>query len=144
MVWLLFLHIGALVIWAAALIVLLLLMSRKNTDDLPHRGEGDILERLFFTRLASPAGLLAIVSGTLIFVVNRQLDSWLLLKLTLVTGLVVCHVIAGMLILYSTRAHTPSVTGKSLSLLLVVLLLQLTVVGLVLLKPGPEMWLWLR
>ncbi|MDX1536180.1 hypothetical protein [Arsukibacterium sp.] len=142
MVWLLFLHIGGLVIWAAALTVLLLLMSRKNRDGLERNSDGDILERLFFTRLASPAGLLAIVSGTVIFIVNRQLDSWLLLKLTLVTGLVVCHVIAGMLILYSTRSSAPSIAGKSASLLLLVLLLLITVIGLVLVKPGQEALLW--
>lgn len=142
MVWLLFLHIGGLVIWAAALTVLLLLMSRKNRDGLERNSDGDILERLFFTRLASPAGLLAILSGTVIFIVNRQLDSWLLLKLTLVTGLVVCHVIAGMLILYSTRSSAPSIAGKSASLLLLVLLLLITVIGLVLVKPGQEALLW--
>jgi protoporphyrinogen IX oxidase len=142
MVWLLFLHIGGLVIWGAALTVLLLLMSRKNSDDLQRSGDGDILERLFFTRLASPAGLVAIGSGTLIFIVNRQLDSWLLLKLTLVTGLVVCHVTAGMLILYSTRSSAPSIAGKSLLLLMLVLLLMLSIVGLVLVKPGQEALLW--
>lgn len=141
MVWLLFLHIASLVCWAASLSVLLILMSRPDAG-LKSASKVDTLERVWFTRLASPAGLLTIVTGTAIFAFSGNFSSWLLLKLTLVTGLVVCHVAAGLLILYSHRPQVSSITGKSIGLLGTVLLLILAIVVLVLLKPQLEALRW--
>ncbi len=142
MVWLLFLHICSLVIWAASLCILLLLISRVASVGLHIPSKGDSLERLWFTRLASPAGLMTIVSGTAVFALDGNLNSWLLLKLTLVTCLVICHVAAGLLILYSSRPKVSGVTGKCTALLSVILLLLLSIIVLVLLKPEQEALLW--
>ena len=81
MVWLLFLHIASLVIWAASLCILLMLLARKTSNWPQVAGKGDSLERRWFTGLASPAGLCSIISGTLVFVVQQNFDRWLLLNL---------------------------------------------------------------
>ncbi|WP_213999832.1 CopD family protein [Arsukibacterium sp.] len=141
MVWLLFLHIASLVTWAAALSILLILMSRTDAG-LQTGSEVDTLERVWFTRLASPAGLIAIISGTAIFAFSSNFSSWLLLKLTLVTALVVCHVAAGLLILYSQRPGARGISGKSIGLLCTVLLLVLCIITVVLLKPQLEAFRW--
>lgn len=142
MLWLLFLHIGSLVTWAAALCILLLLLPRATSVGPQLTDKGDCLERLWFTRLASPAGLLAIVSGTAIFAFADNLASWLLLKLTIVTALVVCHVAAGLLILYSHRPEAKGLAGKCFGLLAMVLLLLLSIIVLVLRKPELEALRW--
>lgn len=142
MVWLLFLHIASLVIWTAALCILLILLARKAPNWPQVAGNGDSLERIWFTRLASPAGLFSIVSGTLIFAVQQRFDSWLLLKLTLVTALVACHVTAGLLILYRKRPESSNISGKCTALLLLVLLLIFSIVVLVLLKPQQAQLPW--
>ncbi|SEA22639.1 hypothetical protein [Alkalimonas amylolytica] len=142
MVWLLFLHIASLVIWAAALCILLVLIPRAASTGLQDVSWGERLERLWFTRLASPAGLVTIVSGTLIFAVDGNVHNWLLLKLTVVTALVFCHVAAGLLILYTKRPKVHGITAKCLGLLIVTLLLLLSILVLVLLKPELEVEPW--
>lgn len=143
MIWLLFLHIGSLVIWSAALCILLLLISRTASIGLHNSSGGESLERLWFTRLASPAGLVTIISGTIIFAVDGNFNNWLLLKLTVVTGLVFCHVAAGLLILYTKRPEVSGITAKCIGLLIVIVLLQLSIIVLVLLKPELEVLQWL-
>lgn len=88
--------------------------------------------------MVHPAGLVTIVSGTAIFALSSNFSSWLLLKLTLVTGLVICHVAAGLLILYSHRAKASGIAGKCIGLLCAVLLLLLGIIFLVLSKPQLE------
>lgn len=142
MLFLLFLHISSLLIWAAALCILLLLIPRTATLDPAVAKQGDKLDRLWFTRLASPAGIVAIVSGTAIFALDSNFNSWLLLKLTLVTGLVICHVAAGLLILYQQRPKAGGIAIKCAVLLAVVLMLVLSIIVLVLVKPELEALLW--
>lgn len=138
---LLFLHICSLVVWAAALLILPLLIQHADTGFAAGRA-GDAIDRLWFTRLASPAALLAIISGTAVFVLSRNFDSWLLVKLTVVTLLVISHVLAGLLILYVKRRHAVAVGLKCTTLFVVILLLLLCIIFLVLLKPGQDLLLW--
>ena len=142
MVWLLFMHICALVIWAAALLILPLLIHHSQTQLAEAAGTGDTIDRLWFTRLASPVALLAIVSGTAIFAVSRNIDSWLLVKLTLVSTLVVCHVLAGLLILYRKREHATAIGVKCTILFSAILLLLLGIIIIVLVKPSQGSLLW--
>jgi putative membrane protein len=143
MVWLLFLHICALVIWAAALLILPLLIHHSQMQLTDAAGNGDALDRLWFTRLASPVALLAIISGTCIFVMQRDYGNWLLVKLTVVTALVICHVLSGLLILSRTRKNDSAIGLKCGSLFTTITLLLLCILILVLLKPDQEMLLWL-
>lgn len=140
MVWLLFVHISALVIWAASLLILppLIRYSQLQLTDMP-KGE-DAIDRLWFTRLASPVALLTIISGTCIFVMQRDYGNWLLVKLTVVTALVICHVLSGLLIL--TRQNANAIGLKCAGLFATILLLLLCIIILVLLKPDQDMLLW--
>ncbi|MDO8863425.1 CopD family protein [Haliea sp. E1-2-M8] len=103
--WILVLHISALLLWCAALLYLPVLMvgvaSGRVELQRTHSKVG-ALERLVFTHLATPAALVAIISGTVVFVFNRTIDGWLMAKLTLVVGLVVCHTLLGLLVLRAT------------------------------------------
>lgn len=142
MIWLLFLHLCTLITWSAALLILPILISQSASSLISRQASGDGIARLWFTHIASPVALLAIGSGTAIFIVSRQIDSWLLVKLTLVTMLVVCHVLAGLLILYSQRDHAKAVLGKCRLLLCIILCLQTCIIALVLYKPSEEQLLW--
>src|SRR5690625_6207155 len=59
----------------------------------------DLMARFVFTHIAISAALLAIIFGTLLFVVDLIVSSWLMVKLTLVTALVLAHASSGILVL---------------------------------------------
>ena len=119
MLWVLVLHICALLLWCAALLYLPVLVAglharRADMDEsLALRRPFNTLERFVFTHLATPAALVTIMSGTLVFVLNRSVDAWLMVKLTLVVGLVVCHTLVGLLVL---RAEMPDVASARMGL----------------------------
>lgn len=125
MLWFLTLHIMALVIWAAALLYMPALIAARGAHQLPVQAPSnpyDSIERLVFTRIATPAALTAIIAGTLVFV------------------LVLCHLAAGWLVLRVERGGTPLVP---LCLLLALGSLGLfgLILWLVLAKPSLEILL---
>lgn len=102
MLWVLVLHVSALLLWCAALLSLpVLAAATLQRGAEPSLGRGPLvsLERFVFTHLATPAALVAIMAGTLVFLINRTVDGWLIAKLTLVTALVICHTLTGLLVL---------------------------------------------
>lgn len=116
MLWFLVLHIIAVMFWCAAQLYLPALiagMRREETRPAPALStagmppafssrDADIprsLPRLVFTRIATPAALLAIVSGTVIFLMNNTFEIWFIVKLGLVTALVTTHALTGGLLL---------------------------------------------
>lgn len=105
MLGILVLHISTLLLWCAALLylpVLMLGVAAGSVDVHRLHKSGDTVERLVFTRVATPAALAAIMSGTLVFLVNREVDGWLIAKLTLVAGLVISHVLTGLVVVRAT------------------------------------------
>ncbi len=140
MLWLLTLHIAALLIWAAGLIYLPLLIAGTRSDSLALGGapaNADSIARWLFTRVASPAAAVAIVAGSAVFLVNGTTDLWLMAKLTLVTLLVVAHAFSGLLVI-RLEAGKP-VVNASYILLVGVLVLSAAILWLVLAKP---VWGW--
>lgn len=137
MPWLLLLHIAALLSWCATLLYLpaLIAASRATAEDEPFSRARVPLTRQVFTLLATPAALLAIASGTLLFLVGGILGAWLILKLTGVAVMVVCHVLLGVLVLRleddPQRAVAPACAGLGLLAALAIA----AVVWLVLAKP---------
>lgn len=149
MLWVMLLHISALLFWCATLLYLPLLAighgARGADKDLTH-GPRAALERLLFTHLATPAALATIISGTLLFVLNRTVDGWLIVKLTLVTGLATCHIVTGLLVwrVEATARGAPAgrflpLWGRLLGLTTVALIAA--IVWVVLAKPS-RIWLW--
>lgn len=141
MPWLLLLHISALVCWCGALLYLPALISGNNrsdqlaTDALVKR---DALPRFVFTLIATPAALVAIGSGTAVFVANGIVAFWLIAKLTLVSFLVLGHVAVGLLAARADRLDQPRLTRYCVIVAGFIGCLMLTIVWLVLTKPLQE------
>jgi len=134
LVLLLGLHIAGLVVWCGALLYLPALIAAGPSRAGRRHGAGS-LNRLVFTAIATPAALFAIITGSLLFLFDRTLGVWLILKLTAVTGMVICHVLYGVLLLRQEgnpreSAALPCTLLGTLSTLLIG-----TVLWLVLAKP---------
>ena len=162
MPWLKILHITTLGIWCGALLYLPALIV---ACDRARRGVQAVdavlaaspgLPRRFFTLVATPAALLAIISGSLLFAGVLELratpstqheglppfPAWLLVKLLLVVGMVFCHAFCGWLIQRSELHAADATAGASRTLPLLcaltaslTTLLILLVLYLVLAKP---------
>lgn len=140
LVWILIFHITGLVVWCGALLYLPALIAAGGSrahDTTPKRGAAP-LSRVVFTTVATPAALFAIVTGSLLFLFGRTSEVWLILKLTAVTGMVVCHVLYGVLILRQERNPHRSALAPSLLLGSLSITLIGTVLWLVLAKPFQE------
>lgn len=141
---LLILHIAALLFWAASLLYLPALIS--GGLDKSHSLSGEVggniaVARFLFTRIATPAALIAIVAGTGVFVLNRTVDPWLIAKLTLVTALVVVHGATGFLIIRAESAQSRTMRLWCWLVATVTALLITGIVWIVLGKPDLERWL---
>lgn len=137
LVWILAFHITGLAVWCGALLYLPALIASGGSraqDATPRRGAAS-LNRAVFTTVATPAALFAIVTGSLLFLFGRTSGVWLVLKLTAVTGMVICHVLYGVLILRQERNPHASALAPSLLLGSLSTALIGAVLWLVLAKP---------
>lgn len=137
LVWILVFHITGLVVWCGALLYLPALIAAGGSpaQNIPTERGTASLNRMVFTMLATPAALFAIVTGSLLFLFERTLGVWLILKLTAVTGMVICHVLYGVLILRQERDPHASTAAPGLALGSFSTALIGTVLWLVLAKP---------
>ena len=129
MPWLKLLHLAAVVVWCGALPYLALALA--TAGEPPRRA----LPRALFTTLATPAALVAIASGTAIFVVDGPTAGWLVAKLALVALLVAGHAAAGALLLRVERDGRARPLAGGL-LLAWTLLALLAIAWIVLAKPS--------
>lgn len=130
------LHFAALICWCGTLLYLpaLVAAGTRSRDKLFYRDHAH-LTRLVFTLIGTPAALLAIGSGTALFLCDGTLAGWLIIKLTAVTGMALCHALCGVLVLRVERRPDRRVTYQCLTLgVLIPLLISLTL-WLVLAKP---------
>ncbi|MGM8225476.1 CopD family protein [Cellvibrio sp. ARAG 10.3] len=143
MLWFLVLHIIALLFWCAALLYLPALIAsntREKLDIRELRYEHNAVARYVFVRIATPAALLAIIAGTLVFLINRTIEVWLIAKLTLVTGLVICHAFSGLLILRAEHQSERRVHFWCCLLGSILCVLMTLIVWMVLAKPMRGEW----
>ena len=92
-----FLHIATIAIWAGGLIVLPFLFWPRTAIATGH--ELDRLHRVtrfVYVATASPAAFLAIGSGTALIFLEATFQEWFSLKMLFVGGLVMLHVVAGL------------------------------------------------
>lgn len=146
MVWLLALHIIFLLFWAAALLYLPVLLAAAATNRLEFvtapAGQAAALPRFVFTHIATPVALLAIMSGTAVFLWDRNVELWLILKLVVVSLLVLGHAVLGLMILRrESDGGSASVVGPWLFTGLACVLM-LAIVWLVHAKPALENGAW--
>lgn len=141
MLWFLLLHISTLIVWCASLLYLPALIAGIHTEQIqivePRHQYGSVA-RFVFTHIATPAALIAIISGTLVFLFNRTIEVWLIAKLTLVTGLVVGHAFTGLLLLHTQDRSTKPVRRWCWILSGVFGVLTVAVIAVVLAKPMAE------
>ena len=139
MPWLKFLHIVALLSWCGALLYLPALLCQLASPERVAQGVSPgapPLPRLLYNGLASPAALVAIASGTLLFLLHGLAGPWLVLKLLAVSVMVLAHGLCGWLLLRLEQERPRGVVAGSLLAGSVAGLAMLAVVGLVLAKPA--------
>lgn len=137
MPWIKILHIASLLCWCGALLYLpaLLLGSAMPRGVSSFRAPAPVILRFLFTHVATPFALVAIMSGTLLFIVGQLTGGWLVLKLAAVTGMVFCHVLCGGLIVRLEQARLRGMIPASALVAAVAASLMLAVLILVLSKP---------
>lgn len=140
MPWLKLLHITAVVVWCGSLLYLPSIIGAVAATPLrgPHDAEPRLqrLPRSVFIGVATPAALLAIASGTLIFVADGLLAPWLMFKLALVGLLVLGHGSCGYLMLRAERGENGGVRIASHVVLAFMVSCLLGIAWLVLRKPA--------
>ncbi len=144
MLWILVLHISALLIWGACLLYLpALIASVAHADSAIEEAPDpfDSIARFIFTRVATPAALIAIIAGTLVFVIDHTVTLWLMAKLTVVVGLVFVHTALGLLVLRLEARNGKPLGRWCLMLGLAGALLIGLILWLVLAKPPLAQWL---
>lgn len=104
------LHFAALLCWCGTLLYLpaLIAAGTRRSEPLFYRDHAH-LTRLVFTLVSTPAALVAIGSGTALFLRDDILAGWLIVKLSTVSGLVLCHALCGVLVLRIEREPERSI-----------------------------------
>ncbi|MBD9657818.1 CopD family protein [Pseudomonas sp. PDM12] len=105
------LHFTALIAWCGTLLYLPALIAASCRS--PQRAERPghpQLNRTVFNLIATPAALVAIGSGTALFLRDGTFGIWLVAKLTAVAVMVICHALCGLLILQCERQPRPALT----------------------------------
>lgn len=123
MPWLKLFHVSAVILWAGALLYLPLAIAAssgrrasttpaalKHLDPADVSVESDAPERRtlrgLFVGVATPFALLAIGSGTALFLLYGPMAHWLIVKLGFVSLLVLGHAACGMLVLRVERRES--------------------------------------
>lgn len=139
MPWLLLLHIAALVCWCGSLLYLPALISGNLQRSSGFTGSPPdhlrSMPRAVFTLVATPAALLAIGSGSAVFLVYGILEVWLLVKLALVVLLVLGHMLLGWFVVRAEHGAVQHLQAGCRILMVVLMLLMACIITLVLAKP---------
>ena len=136
MPWLKLLHLGAVVVWCGALLYLPAAIAAERRRPGSSPPWPDVrLARGLFTGLVTPAALLAIGSGTAVFLVHGPVVPWLAVKLAMVGLLVLGHAACGLLILARERAPEAALGGRCLAIGASSAVWLLAIAWLVLAKP---------
>lgn len=94
-----FIHLAAISIWSAGLIVLPFLFWQRRTLqagmdlDRLHR-----MTRFVYVGMTSPSAFIAIGSGTVLIFLQATFQEWFTIKMVLVGAMVMLHVAAGIVL----------------------------------------------
>ena len=136
--WAMAAHVITLGVWSSALLILAGLYSfprEGSSQGDEHRHS--VMCRFVYVMLASPAAILAIISGTALVALLGVDGSWLLAKLAVVVLLALYHAYCGRLLHqegHETRPEQRS-SWRSPVLILIPVILIATIFVLVLAKP---------
>jgi protoporphyrinogen IX oxidase len=98
--WTKIIHIAALMVWCAGLLMLPSLYVRRNTLRGTDLHDLQRLTRLLFIKITSPAAFVAIIAGTLLIFLRDVFTLWMVLKLVAVGMLALLHVRDGYILLH--------------------------------------------
>lgn len=97
--WLKIVHFATLLVWTGSLFYLpALLAAHPRTAAGPAFVRLRLMTRFTYLAIASPAAILAIVSGSLLIVVADVHGGWLVVKLAAVALMTAYHVLCGALL----------------------------------------------
>jgi protoporphyrinogen IX oxidase len=94
-----FVHLAAIAIWSAGLIVLPFMFRQRRALELGW--ELDRLHRMtrfVYVEIASPAAFVAIASGTALIFLQATFQEWFSTKMVLVAAMAMLHVVAGLVL----------------------------------------------
>ncbi len=130
------LHFAGLLCWCGTLLYLpaLVAAGTRQTSALFYRDHAH-LTRMVFTLVGTPAALVTIGSGTALFLRDGILAGWLIVKLSTVAGMVLCHALCGVMVLHIERAPEHSVSLRCLFLGVAIAAFITATLWLVLAKP---------
>lgn len=131
-----FVHLAAIAIWSAGLIVLPFMFRQRCTLDVGW--ELDRLHRMtrfVYVGMASPAACVAIGSGTALIFLQATFQEWFSTKMVLVAAMVMLHVVAGLVLghLFLAGGRFSRVSGVTLSSAYITLITA--IIWIVLAKP---------
>ncbi len=135
-------HIVALALWCAGLVLLPLLIQRygRRAEIREQAGYAEFrwLTHRAYVGFVTPAAVVAVTAGTALVFALQVLDPWMLAKLVCVAGMVLVHAWLGHLIVQAGEGRGAyRLPPAGLALLAVVPLIGL-VLWLVLAKPAPD------
>ena len=134
------LHLATLVFWCAALLALPLTMKEHEpVRDPDQRSRSKKLAHGTYTRLATPAAVIAIGSGTALMFASGVFEPWMFAKLVAVALLVALHVRIGLELERMQEADGKATAPRALRLMLGVAFTIACVLALVLAKPAPPL-----
>lgn len=118
--WLKAAHFATLLVWAGSLFYLpALLAAHPRTAAGPPFVRLRHMARFTYLAVASPAAILAIISGSLLVVVADAHGGWLVLKLAVVALMAAFHILCGHLVA-AMREHPVSHGPAALASLVVI------------------------
>lgn len=136
MAWLMASHIVALVIWSASLLYMpALFAEHAHVSGKRDRQRQRIITRFTFLAVASPAGVIAIITGSALVFATAVEGNWLHAKLAAVTLMVFFHMFCGRRLVLLEEGRHRRRKQLHASLVLVPMLLIGVVLWLVLAKP---------
>ncbi|MFN4281382.1 MAG: CopD family protein [Alphaproteobacteria bacterium] len=134
--WLKILHVGAISLWCAGLIGLpVLYLQRTHVSDRDALYRLQQLVRFFYVSLISPAAFVAIASGIGLIFAAGVFTSWFAAKLFLVGGLVIVHILLGLVVIRLFDDDQVYPVWRFLGMTGLTLPLVGAILGVVLLKP---------
>lgn len=140
MLWLLLLHISAVVCWCGSLLYLPALIAGAVSQQPDIERERQQTVMLMVYRLfATPAALIAVATGTALFLTDGITELWLVLKLSLVSALVLCHALCGWMMLLTLKMSGKVIMLSCRLLRVGVAILIPAIVWVVLTKPLLEL-----
>jgi protoporphyrinogen IX oxidase len=131
-----FVHLAAISLWSGGLIVLpLLFWQRMALAAGPDLERLHRITRFVYVKTISPAAFVAIGSGAALVLLQSTFQEWFSLKMILVGGMVMLHVVAGLVTTHLFEPGRRFGMASLIALTSAYLVLIVAIIWVVLAKP---------